>query len=34
MKAHIRDLFFKRNSLSTRGQLTELLVRVSGDIIE
>ena len=33
MKIRIRDLFSK-NSLSTRAQLTELLVRVSGDIAE
>lgn len=29
----IRNLFRKRN-LSTRAQLTELLVRLSGDIVE
>ena len=34
MKKRIRDLFFKNDSLSTRGQLAELLVRVSGDIAE
>ena len=33
MKIRIRNLF-RRNNLSTRAQLTELLVRLSGDIAE
>ena len=33
MKIRIRNLF-RRNNLSPRAQLTELLVRLSGDIVE